>query len=244
VALNDDAVLVIGTGNYFTADVDTVLPSNLLVPGGAWESVGHTSLDKILTAVSAGGDATVVGTLQNKSLRTKYSARTETLSIVLEQFDRPGLKLYYGSNAPDLADGTVGVPTEPVVTTKAFLAIFLDGESVFAVYAPKAEIYRNDDLALADTETLAGLPIGVTPMISGTNAYAYAVTPLGVVVTATGVTAGIPGYFTPAGAQSVANLAAMTGLVASPTTAWTAGQYVVLKDNTIAKWSSTAWVVA
>ena len=178
-APNDAATLVIGSGNYFTSAVDTVLPEDLLAPGVAWLNVGHTSLDKILSVASDGGDATTIGTLQNKSLRTKYSARTETFSIVIQQFDTPGLKLYYGSNAPTLTDGTLGVPVNPTPTVAAFLAVFIDGENVFAFYAPKAEIYRNDDLALADTESLAGLPLGVKPMISGTNAWAYAVTPLG-----------------------------------------------------------------
>ena len=182
MATDDTAVLTVGTGNFFTSVVDTALPVDLLAPGIAWKSVGHTSLDNIFSVASDGGDATTIGTLQNKTLRTKYSARTETFSIVLEQFDAPGLRLYYGSNAPTLTDGTVGVPSEPVPTTCAFLAIFIDGSNVFAFYAPKAEVYRNDDLSIADTESLAGLPLGVKPMISGTNAYAYAVTPLGVAV--------------------------------------------------------------
>lgn len=182
MALNDNATLIVGTGNYFTGDVDTPLPLDLLaIPVLDWEDVGHTSLEKILSIASEGGDATTVGTLQNKSLRTKYSARTETFSIVLEQFDTAGLKLYYGSNAPTLASGQVGVPVEPEVTVAAFLAVFLDGDTIFAFYAPKAEIYRNDDMALVDTETLAGLPVGVKPLKSGANTWAYAVTPLGVV---------------------------------------------------------------
>jgi hypothetical protein len=179
MAQNDDAVLVVGSGNYFTAPVDTALPADLTAPGVAWAVVGHTSLDNIFGTASDGGDPTTIGTFQNKNLRTKYSPRTETFSIILQQFDTPGLKLYYGSNAPELTDGTVGVPVEPVPTTAAFLAIFVDGDNIFAFYAPKAEIYRNDDLTIADTESLAGLPLGIKPLISGSNAWAYAVTPLG-----------------------------------------------------------------
>ena len=242
MAQNDAAVLVVGSGNYFTAPVDTALPIDLLaITGGEWSPVGHTSLDNIFGVASEGGDATTLGTLQNKSLRTKYSPRTETFSIILQQFDVPGLKLYYGSNAPVLTDGTVGVPVEPVPTTTAFLAVFIDGSNVFAFYAPKAEIYRNDDLSVSDTESLAGLPLGVKPMISGTNVWAYAVTPLGSV--ATGATAGIPGDFTPQGAAHPANLAAMTGVIASPLTAWTVGQYLTLGDGSECHWDSTAWVV-
>ena len=55
-------------------------------------------------------------------------------------------------------------------------------------------------------------------------------------------TAGIPGSFD-AGAPS--NFAALvsSGIVASPLTAWTVGQDVVLGDNSDAYWNSTAWVV-
>src|SRR4030095_2602093 len=54
------------------------------------------------------------------------------------------------------------------------------------------------------------------------------------VVTATGATAGSPGTFTPAGADAPANLAAMTGITASPTTAGNTGPYVTLAGATAA----------
>jgi len=60
-------------------------------------------------------------------------------------------------------------------------------------------------------------------------------------VTATGATAGIPGEFTPNGATPPANLAAMTGKTATPTTAWTTGQYITLGDATTAHWTGSAW---
>jgi hypothetical protein len=241
VALNDNATLVIGSGNYLTAPVGTDLPDDLLVPTSPWSSVGHTSLEDILSIASEGGEATTIGTLQNKSLRTKYSARTETMTFTLQQFDIPGLKLYYGSNAPVLPNGTVGVPTEPTPTSAAFLAVFVDGENHFAFYAPKAEIYRADDVSFGDTESLAGLPIGVKPMAYGSNTYTYAITPLGASV-ATGASAGTPGSFTPADSTVPANLAAMASVIATPTSAWTTGQNVVLGDASTAHWDGTAWV--
>ena len=60
-------------------------------------------------------------------------------------------------------------------------------------------------------------------------------------VAATGATAGAPGYFTPSGATTPANLAALTGLAASPATAWTTGQYVITSDHLGAHWTSSAW---
>ena len=179
MALNDDATLVIGSGNFFTAPTGTELPADLSAISTPWDKVGHTSLEDIFSITSEGGEATTLGTLQNKSLRTKYSPRQETWAYTLQQFDTPGLKLFYGANAPTLPNGLLGVPQDPVPTVCAFLVVFVDGENLFAFYAPKAEVYRNDDMSLSDTESLAGLPLGVKPMILGTNEWAYAVTPLG-----------------------------------------------------------------
>jgi hypothetical protein len=61
-------------------------------------------------------------------------------------------------------------------------------------------------------------------------------------VAATGATAGVPGFFTPSGATTPANLAALTGITASPTSAWTTGQYVITADLLAAHWSGSAWV--
>jgi hypothetical protein len=60
-------------------------------------------------------------------------------------------------------------------------------------------------------------------------------------VTATGAVAGTPGYFTPSGATVPANLAALTGITASPTTNWTTGQYVITADLLAANWTGAAW---
>lgn len=60
-------------------------------------------------------------------------------------------------------------------------------------------------------------------------------------ITATGATAGAPGAFTPAGAVTPANLAALSTVTASPATAWATGEHVVLGDASHAHWSGTAW---
>ena len=63
----------------------------------------------------------------------------------------------------------------------------------------------------------------------------------GGVIVATGATAGTPGTFTPTGAAAPANLAALAGVTASPATAWSTGQHVVLGDASHAHWTGTAW---
>jgi hypothetical protein len=247
MAINDDATLVIGAGNYFTAPVDTEIPVDLTAPDAAWENAGHTSLEDIFSIASDGGEATVIGTLQNKSLRTSYSTRTETMTFTLQQFDLDSLRLYYGANASVGPNGEVRVPSNPKPTVAAFLVVFIDGDNVFAFHAPKAEIYRADDLSISDTESLAGLPIGVKPLVSGSNDYTYAVTPLGTVdgsALATGADAGSPGAFTPGGSDIPADLAELqaSSIVANPATAWLTGEYVELGDASDAYWDGSAWV--
>lgn len=63
-------------------------------------------------------------------------------------------------------------------------------------------------------------------------------------VAATGATAGSPGTWTPAGSTPPASPASMSGITASPTTAWTTGQYVQTGTAGSAgqtHWNGTAW---
>lgn len=180
MALNDNATLVIGAGNYFLAPVGTACPADLTAPGVAWENIGHTSLEEIFGMSSEGGEATVIGTLQNKTLRTKYSSRSEKMTFTLQQFDDESLKLYFGSNMVTIAGppAMLGVNSNPTPSQFAFLVVFIDGSNEFAFYAPKAEVYRADDISFGDTESLAGLPLSVTPLQHSTNTWTYAITPL------------------------------------------------------------------
>lgn len=65
--------------------------------------------------------------------------------------------------------------------------------------------------------------------------------PIAVGTAATGATAGTPGSFTPANSYGPEDLAGLSGTTASPTTAWTTGQYVTLGDGSTAHWTGTAW---
>jgi len=60
-------------------------------------------------------------------------------------------------------------------------------------------------------------------------------------VAATGATSGAPGYYSPSGAQTPANLAALTGVTATPAAAWATGQYVITADLLAAHWTGAAW---
>ena len=65
------------------------------------------------------------------------------------------------------------------------------------------------------------------------------------VIPATGATAGIPGTWTPPGSTPPADLAACTGIVATPATPWTTGQYCQTQTVGIpgrVTWTGSAWV--
>lgn len=177
MALNDAAVLKVGVGHFYTAPIGTPIPMDLRAPEAEtapWNHMGHTSIEDILSASSEGGETTTLRSLQNKTLRQSVAARTEAYNMNLLQFDAESLKLYYGSNAVVTADGYVQIPQNPTPTEVAWLVVLLDGESVGGVYAEKTSIFRSDDLAISDTESLSQLPLRVTPL--GLDANPHAVT--------------------------------------------------------------------
>jgi hypothetical protein len=63
------------------------------------------------------------------------------------------------------------------------------------------------------------------------------------VIAATGAVAGDPGHYTPTGAANPANLAGLSSVTATPTSAWETGQYVNVADDSKAYWNGSAWAV-
>jgi len=172
MALDNTAVLKVGTGHFYTAPIGTASPADLRAPGVAWTEMGHTSMQDILASASEGGDVTTLGSLQSKTLRQSVASRTESYNMNLLQFDKDSLKLYYGANAVVTGTGSVQVPQDAVPTEVAWLVVFYDGTTTAGIYAPKASIFRSDDLSISDTENLAQLPLKVTPLTYLTNAFA------------------------------------------------------------------------
>jgi len=164
---NDNATLKVGVARFYTAVVGTPRPTTvatLKAPPVAWTEVGNTSLDNILNLTSEGGAVTTLSSLQNKSLRQSVEARVESLGINLLEWTTDTLKLYYGANAVIGADDAVEIPSEPVPTENAFLAVLEDGDNVAGFHAEKSSIFRSDDIAIADVNSLAQLPIKVTAL--------------------------------------------------------------------------------
>lgn len=245
MALHDDAVLNVGRGYLYLAPVGTAFPDDPSnVNTGQWRNVGHTSADEVLSITTDGGETTTLATLQAKTLRQTQSAKTVTFGIQLAEFKLSNLKLYYGANAviepTGIAAGLLGVPDDPSPTEKAMAFIVYDGEDVFAWYAPKVSVIGGDDISLADTSALSFLPINLTPLNYAGSTKKYYVLPI--LIDAETAVAGSPGTFSPAGAVPPADLASLKELLPSPTTSWTTGQRVILRDGSQAHWNGTQFV--
>jgi hypothetical protein len=178
---NDAATLKVGNARFYTAPVGTPRPTSvatLKAPGVLWTEVGNTTSENIVNLTSEGGAVTTLSSLQNKSLRQNVEPRIESLGLSLLEWTTESLKLYYGSNAVVTDDDAVEIPSEPTPTEKAFLAVLEDGASVGGFYCEKASIFRSDDIAIADTNSLAALPIKVTALnAAGKTSALTAITP-------------------------------------------------------------------
>lgn len=167
MATNDAATLKVGNARFYTAPVGTARPLTaalMQTPPTGWTEMGNTSLDNIIAMTSEGGTVSTLGSLQNRNLRQSVDSRTESFGIRLLEWTDVSLKLYYGANAVVSSDKAVEVPSEPIPTECAFLVVLEDGANVAGFYAAKSSIFRSDDIAIADSNTLAELPVKVTAL--------------------------------------------------------------------------------
>lgn len=186
MALNNAATLVVKTGRFYIAPVGTEAPADaasILAPTTPWEELGHTSVEDILSWATEGGESTTLGSLQSPSLRTTSSARVESFTTTLLQWDEQSLPFYFGDNMELIPGSTIfyGVNSNPTPIEKALLIVLRDGQNAFPIYAPSVSIARGDDLSIESTEDLAGLPISITLQNHNGNEWSFAVAPVGAV---------------------------------------------------------------
>lgn len=178
MALNDNAVLKPNTAHFYTNTTDdaatVTLPEDLRNPGVGWEHMGHTSLEDILSATTEGGEQSILPSLQNRQLRTARNAATTSFRVNLLQLDPNSARLYFGSNAVIDADNrVVSVPADPQPFECAWLCVMYDGTNDAGYFARRAEIVRGEDLSISDTESLAQLPVQITPLSIGDGGTPY-----------------------------------------------------------------------
>lgn len=176
--LNDNAVVKVSTAHFYYAEPGTTRPTSqadLISPPAEWTEFGHTTLENIVNLTSEGGASTILGSLQNRNLRQSIESRVEAFGFSLLEWTEKSAQFYYGANAVLAEDGAIEVPLEPVPTEKALLIVLIDGAMVSGFHSLKASIFRSDDLAVSDTNSLAALPIKATAMSWNGSPSAYAV---------------------------------------------------------------------
>jgi hypothetical protein len=245
----DNRPLVGAYGDVYSASENTDPPVDIDNPGPAWTKLGLVSEDGATWTPPAEETAEIKAWQSAYPVRIVTTGLSTSVQFQLMEWDRVSLPFALGGGTftDDVTSGltTYHPPAAGQSTSRALFLKVLDSPVKMGLYYAKGRIsergdatFKTDEAALLDCTFGIEGQIGVEPylLIFDSDTFPAAA------VAATGATAGVPGTFTPAGAAAPANLASMTGLVASPATAWTTGQYVLLGDASNAHWDSTAWV--
>lgn len=239
------------TGAVLSAAKGTALPTSITgVLDDAFEDNGYISEDGLSLTQDISWET--IKEWGGNTVRRILSDFTGTFSWTFLETNANTAKTVFG-------DGNV-TATAATVSTGSLLKIvgnaeqsearswvfrMKDGVRKIVIVVPDGQITDRGDISYTRTGAVTyPVTLEASPDADGnsftilTDDGVYSGAP----IVATGATAGIPGSITPTGAVLPANLAAMTGKTASPTTAWTTGQYVVLGDGSVCHWSSTAWV--
>lgn len=168
MALNDDAVLIPGTGQLYIAPAETAIPASLTAPASPWENLGHTSREDGLTITRDGGDTEPIGTWQNPSLRVTREPTNFAITAFLHQVDNSVLEMYFGPGDVTVA-GQFGVTSAVNAVQKALYVRIIDGDNEAGLYVPKVEISSEDDMEV-DVEGFLAFPVRMTVLqVTGSN---------------------------------------------------------------------------
>lgn len=168
MALNDNAVIIPGTGYMYLAPAETAKPASLTAPAAPWVNLGHTSRDDGLTITRDGGDSNILGTWQNVALRDRRDPTTFAITAFLHQVDNTVLELYFGTGDVSVANefGVIGAGT---TVSKALYVRIVDGDNEVGLYVPKVAVGADDDVEV-DAENFLAFPVRATVLqVTGSN---------------------------------------------------------------------------
>lgn len=246
----DGRPIVGAYGDIYTAPVGTPQPTNIDTPGSPWTKLGLVSADGA-TWTPPAEETTDIGAWQSKyPIRTITTALTTSLAFALMEWDRDTIPFALGGGEfTDDAGGTVTYhpPAPGESESRALFIKVLDTPIKMGIYYPKGRITGRDDTVFNGSEAaLLNVTYGIEGDINIVDPYTLvfedASFPPAGGTAATTATAGTPGSFNGTPPADLAALqSAAPPITASPTTAWTTGQYVALGDASHAHWTSTAW---
>lgn len=235
------------TGGVLAGPLGTTLPTDATTaPDPGFIAAGYISEDGVTQTIDSdtedivawGGDIVrVINTTHALSYQFSF---LETNEAVLSE-------VYGEANVTGSgADLSVAINSTPL-PHRSYLLEVLDGDRRVRIVIPDGQITERGEVVYVHTDAVKyEVTVTAYPDATGNKAYIYTAAVGAVAIT--GVTAGTPGEFTPAGASAPADLAALKADpvvgdsgTAEPGSAWTTGQYVVLGDNSHAYHDGTAW---
>lgn len=238
-------------GDIYTAPVGTDPPSlaewdSVAAP---WDKLGMVSEDGVSWTPPEEETSDINIWQSAFPARVVTTGLSSSMTFALDGWDRITVPFALGGGKFEPFDDYVRFipPAAGESVSKALFVKVLDGPVRLGVYFPKGRVTGRDDTVFKKDEAAL---LNVTFSLEGSTEYdPYQLifdpgTFPGTGIAATGATevVGAAGTWVPANADPAADLAAMTGVTASPLTAWTTGSYMALGDGTKAHWSSTAWV--
>lgn len=182
MTLVDNATFIFGTGRVLTAPVGSKRPTateieNWVKAGateklGAYEVIGHTSLEELpqFERETEGGE--VKGSWENNALRKTPITTTETVSVNAIQWTPEVMKLYYGDNAKyDSATKRMSVGSRYVGVERALLVVALDDNGALVWDFLRVQSQPNGSVELS-AEDFASMPIQFTVLgVTGKDPY-------------------------------------------------------------------------
>ena len=153
-----------------TGGTSPTVAVTLKTAASGWKSVGHTSRGTLPEFGFEGDSTEIRGSWQKKKLREiQKDDPIDYLSVILHQFDKDALSLYYGPNASSTS-GVFGVSSSSQNTNAeaAGLVIIQDGAMRLGFHFSKAAVKRDDKIELP-IDDLAALPIKFTFLDYGTE---------------------------------------------------------------------------
>lgn len=251
MAVTTDSQPIVGAyGDIFTAPEGTPAPTTLDTdPTTPWVKLGMISED------GASWTPPEEETAEIKIWQSFYPARIVTtglsssLTFALDGWNRTTVPFALGGGTfTDGVDITTFHPPGPgEAVSRALFMKVLDGDVHLGLYFAKGRVigredtvWKPDEAALLNVEFGLEGSIAYEPyqLIFDTDTFPPPA------VAATGATeiVGASGTWTPTGATAPANLAAMTGITASPLTLWDTDSHMVMGDLAHCHWNATAWV--
>lgn len=162
--MDDDAVLVPGTGYIYIADPDTAKPdvTDPLDPGAGWSNIGHTSLEELPAFGREGDDPEVIGTWQNPNFRQTTPSVTYNVAFQSVQASIETYQMYFGAGSEATQpDGSFRIPATPTPQIKALLFVIVDGVSFVPLWHPRASLLGSDAVGMT-TDYFMSFPITAT----------------------------------------------------------------------------------